>query len=196
MKNKTIRKKKINKNTNKNKTKYITGGALSDYFAEIKKGLEEKCISETAVNDVNSIKKQLADLHYKINKMENKNNSECPDTCMREIKRLKTQINEIQLFLTNSKLKKLLNKNDTKNLDVLEKKPKKNAFVNFLFSQDESLENVIPVTQQIQIKEKTTPVVAPTGLAAASALAISKTKTRTEERVREPQQQKKKNHHQ
>jgi TolA-binding protein len=89
MKNKTIRKRQIYKNINKNKTKYITGGALSDYFAEIKKGLNAKCISETDVNNVNYMKKQLSELNYKINKMENKNNNECSDTCMREIMRIK-----------------------------------------------------------------------------------------------------------
>ena len=67
MKNKTIRKRQIYKNINKNKTKYFTGGAISDYFEKIKKNLDAKCNSETAVNDINSMKKQLAELQYKIN---------------------------------------------------------------------------------------------------------------------------------
>ena len=115
MKNKTIRKRQIykNSNKNKNKTKYLTGGAFSDYFASLKKDLDKKCISETAVNDVNSMKKQLVDLQYKLNKMEIKNNSICPDTCMREIRRLNNQINEIQLLLSNPNLTKISELNKT-----------------------------------------------------------------------------------
>ena len=129
MKNKTIRKRQIykNSNKNKNKTKYLTGGAFSDYFASLKKDLDKKCISETAVNDVNSMKKQLAELQYKINKMANITTSkECPSTCMREINPLKSQINEIQLLLSNPNLTKIseLNKTYRKTIAELTEKLK------------------------------------------------------------------------
>ena len=146
MKNKTIRKRQIYKNINKNKTKYITGGALSDYFAEIKKGLNAKCISETDVNNVNYMKKQLSELNYKINKMENKNNNECSDTCMREIMRLKYEINKILIFLTSLNLKNILNKNYTIEPDVLAKKSQISTYTNlltdFLFSENKPEKSV------------------------------------------------------